>query len=494
MTIQNCKKKIKLDKSIRSLLCLFVVILTPLLLTACDQLNPSASVKTPPNIVIIFTDDMGYADINPFNVAELHTPNLDTMAAEGAVFTDFYVAQPVCSASRAALLTGSYSNRVGVQGAFFPNTGVGLALSEITMAEMLKTQGYSTGHFGKWHLGDNPKFMPNNQGFDSFFGIPFSNDMWPRHPLQERFNFSALQLYDNESVIEELHDQSDLTQRLTKRSVAFIKENKDNPFFLYLAHPQPHTPLFASAAFRGITGKGLYADVIAELDWSVGEILNTLKDEGLDDNTLVIFTSDNGPWLSFGNHAGSAEPFREGKNTTFEGGVREPFIIRWPEQIPAGYKSDTPLMSIDLFPTLARLAGAELPEQKIDGLNVWSILSGQSQDSPHEAYFFYFADNELQGVRYQDWKLVYPHSYEGVNPQTAGQDGVMGSYQPLSVESIALYNLDNDPGETIDVSADHPDVIATIELLADEMRADLGDSLQGLEGSGRRPVGVVGEG
>lgn len=184
----------------------------------------------------------------------------------------------------------------------------------------------------------------------------------------------------------------------------------------------------------------------------------------------------------------------EKENTTFEGGVREPFIIRWPEQIPAGYKSDTPLMSIDLFPTLARLAGAELPEQKIDGLNVWSILSGQSQDSPHEAYFFYFADNELQGVRYQDWKLVYPHSYEGVNPQTAGQDGVMGSYQPLSVESIALYNLDNDPGETIDVSADHPDVIATIELLADEMRADLGDSLQGLEGSGRRPVGVVGEG
>lgn len=249
MTIQNCKKKIKLDKSIRSLLCLFVVILTPLLLTACDQLNPSASVKTPPNIVIIFTDDMGYADINPFNVAELHTPNLDTMAAEGAVFTDFYVAQPVCSASRAALLTGSYSNRVGVQGAFFPNTGVGLALSEITMAEMLKTQGYSTGHFGKWHLGDNPKFMPNNQGFDSFFGIPFSNDMWPRHPLQERFNFSALQLYDNESVIEELHDQSDLTQRLTKRSVAFIKENKDNPFFLYLAHPQPHTPYLLQQLF-----------------------------------------------------------------------------------------------------------------------------------------------------------------------------------------------------------------------------------------------------
>ncbi|MDG2175781.1 MAG: sulfatase [Gammaproteobacteria bacterium] len=482
----------------RSTQYLLIVVFAFLLLVSYDQVNQSQLENSPedsnpPNFVIIFTDDLGYADINLFNVADLQTPNLDIMASEGAMFTDFYVAQPVCSASRAALMTGSYSNRVGVQGAFFPDTGLGLALSEITMAEMLKTQGYTTGHFGKWHLGDAPQFMPTNQGFDAFFGIPYSNDMWPGHPLQERFNFSALKLYENETAIEELDDQSDLTQLLTVRSVEFIKENKANPFFLYLAHPQPHTPLFASEAFRGITGKGLFADVIAELDWSVGEILNTLKEEGLDDNTLVIFTSDNGPWLSFGNHAGSAEPFREGKNTTFEGGVREPFIIRWPGEIPAGYVSDTPLMSIDLFPTLARLAGADLPVQKIDGLDVWSILNGQSQNNPHEAYFFYFADNELQGVRYQQWKLVYPHSYQGVNPQTAGQDGVMGTYQPLVLENIALYNLESDPGETTNVSADHPDVIATIELLAEEMRADLGDSLRGMEGPGRRPIGVVGQ-
>ena len=475
---------------------LLIIIFTTLFVSSCDQANQSELTEPPiktsrPNIVIIFTDDMGYADINPFNIADLQTPNLDRMAAEGARFTNFYVAQPVCSASRAALLTGSYSNRVGIQGALFPNTGVGLALAEVTLAEMLKVEGYATGHFGKWHLGDDPMFMPNRQGFDEFFGIPYSNDMWPLHPLQDRFNFDDLPLYENETVIESLVDQSDLTQRLTARSTDFIRKNKEAPFFLYLAQPQPHTPLFASEAFRGSTGKGLYADVIAELDWSVGEILDTLKEEGLDDNTLVIFTSDNGPWLSFGNHSGSADPLREGKNTTFEGGVREPFIIRWPGQIPAAYVSDTPLMSIDLFPTLARLAGADLPARKIDGVDAWSVLSGQSQDSPQEAYFFYFADNALQGVRYQQWKLVYPHTYQSMNGREGGMDGQMGSYEPLHVNEIELYDLEKDPGESINVATDFPEIISTIEALADEMRMDLGDSLQGIEGSGRRPAGSV---
>lgn len=472
------------------------VVFMTLCMVSCDRSSQSLSTasyaeKNQPNIIIIFTDDMGYADINSYNVADLHTPNLDRMATEGARFTNFYVAQPVCSASRAALLTGSYSNRVGIQGALFPDTGVGLALAEVTLAEILKDNGYTTAHFGKWHLGDDPVFMPNNQGFDEFFGIPYSNDMWPLHPMQDRFNFDDLPLYENGTVIETLDDQSDLTQRLTARSIDFIRENKNDPFFLYLAHPQPHTPLFASQAFRGSTGKGLYADVVAELDWSVGEILNTLKEEGLDNDTLVIFTSDNGPWLSFGNHAGSAEPLREGKNTTFEGGVREPFVIRWPGHIPAGYVSDTTFMSIDLFPTLARLTGADLPARKIDGVDAWSVLSGQSNDSPQEAYFFYFGENALQGVRYQQWKLIYPHSYQSMNGRAGGQDGEMGSYEQLQINQIQLYDLENDPGEIVDVAAEHPEVIATIEALANKMRAELGDSLRDVEGSERRPLGSI---
>jgi len=465
-----------------------------LLLLACSQPEQSLPTEatiasTKPNFIIIFTDDMGYTDINPFNIEDLHTPNLDRMAAEGARFTNFYVSQPVCSASRASLLTGSYSNRLGIQGALFPGDGQGLALSEVTLAEILKAEGYTTGHFGKWHLGSDPMFMPNNQGFDEYFGIPYSNDMWPQHPLQDRFNFDDLPLYENEVIIETLEDQSDLTQRLTRRSTEFIRKNKDAPFFLYLAHPQPHVPLFASAAFRGSTGMGLYADVIAELDWSVGQIVDTLTEEGLDEDTLVIFTSDNGPWLVFGNHAGSADPLREGKNTTFEGGVRVPFIARWPGRIPASYISETPFMSIDLFPTLARLAGADLPTRKIDGVDAWSVLSGQSQNSPQEAYFFYFADNELQGVRYNQWKLVYPHAYQSLNGRPGGQDGRMGTYETLQVEGIELYDLAKDPGENINVAAEYQDIIATIETLADDMRAELGDSLNNIEGSGRRSEG-----
>lgn len=447
--------------------------------------------QRPPNVVIIFTDDMGYADIDPFNEEDLQTPSLNRLAEEGAVFSSFYVAQPVCSASRAALLTGSYANRVGVEGALFPGTGVGLAPSETTLAELLQAEGYATGLFGKWHLGDAPRFMPNNQGFDTFFGIPYSNDMWPEHPLQERFNFSELMLYENENPVEALHDQSDLTRRLTERSIEFIRRNREQPFFLYLAHPQPHVPLFASDDFRGSTGEGLYADVTAELDWSVGEILDTLDSEGLADDTVVIFTSDNGPWLAFGNHAGSAEPFREGKNTVFEGGVRVPFVIRWPGHVPSGYSSDTPFMSIDLLPTIARLVGAELPERPIDGQDAWPVLSGQSQDSPQKAYFFYFGDNELQAVRYGPWKLHYPHSYPSLNGSPPGQDGAMGAYQQLEINDITLYNLEIDPAETVNIAAQHPEVVEEIEALAGAMRADLGDSLRDIEGIGRRPIGTI---
>lgn len=479
-----------------SLRIITICILGAVLLSSCKNNDVGEdipeSIDARPNVVIIFTDDQGYADINTLSAKALMTPNIDTMVKEGAIFTGFYVAQPVCSASRAALLTGAYPNRVGVHGAFMPESGKGLSLDEFTLAESLQQAGYATGHFGKWHLGDDPTFMPNNQGFDTFFGIAHSNDMWPHHPWQGSvFNFSDLVLFDNEEVVEVLDDQSNLTQNLTQRSIDFIKENKNRPFFLYLAHPQPHVPLFVSDAFKGKTGQGLYADVVAELDWSVGQILQTLKEQDLDERTLVIFTSDNGPWLAYGSHGGRAEPLREGKKTVFEGGVRVPFVIRWPTQIPAGLVSDTPFMSIDLFPTIAKLAGAPLPQSKIDGLDVWSIITGKSDDNPHQAYFFYFGENELQGVRYKNWKLYFPHTYSSLNGRRGGSNGLPVDYENLTIDSIELYDMSSDPAEQQNVADKHADIVRFIETLADEMRQDLGDSLQNIPGSGRRPIGTV---
>ncbi|NZA27737.1 sulfatase [Luteimonas sp. SJ-92] len=445
----------------------------------------------PPNIVIVFTDDQGYADLHNFGGHHLHTPRLDRMAAEGVRLTSFYVAQPVCSASRAALLTGSYPNRVGVSGAFMPHSGKGLNLSETTLADLLRQAGYATGHFGKWHLGDAPEFRPNRQGFDTFYGILHSNDMWPHHPQQGTlFDFDELQLFDNEQVARVLDDQSDLTRVLTERSVAFIEQHRARPFFLYLAHPQPHVPLHASEAFQGASGRGLYADVIGELDWSVGEILDALRRNDLDRDTLVVFTSDNGPWLAYGNHAGSTGPFDEGKGTTREGGVRVPFIARWPGHLPAGATIDTPMMSIDLLPTIARLAGVSLPPLPIDGRDAWPVLSAQTDRPVQPAYFFYYGDNELQGVRYGKWKLYFPHRFQSLNGRPGGQDGVPVAYGARVVESIELYDVERDPGERVDLAARHPEVVAEIQRHAAGVRKELGDSLTGMEGSGRRPIGT----
>jgi len=272
--------------------------------------------ETPPNVIIIFTDDQGYQDVGCYGSPDIQTPYLDKMAKEGLRLTDFYAAQAVCSASRAAMLTGCYPNRLGIHGALMPNSTKGLNLSETTIAEMLKDEGYRTAIFGKWHLGDHPDFMPNNHGFDEFYGIPYSNDMWPLHPQQGPiFNFPPLPLFENQTVVDTLTDQASLTTRLTEKSVEFIAKNKDNPFFLYLAHPQPHVPLYVSDKFKGKSSRGLYGDVIMEIDWSVGQILAALNAHNLSENTLVIFTSDNGPWLNYGEHAGSARPLREGKGT-----------------------------------------------------------------------------------------------------------------------------------------------------------------------------------
>src|SRR6266498_390770 len=355
--------------------------------------------RRPPNFVIIFADDLGYSDIGSFGAAGYKTPNLDRMAREGARLTDFYVAQAVCSASRAALLTGSYPNRVGIQGALNHRAEHGINDSEMTIAEILKTRGYATAIFGKWHLGHHPQFLPTRHGFDEYFGLPYSNDMWPNNPSAPKGFYPDLPLIENEKVALLAPDQTQLTTWYTERAVKFIEKAKDKPFFLYLPHSMPHVPLFVSEKFRGKPERGLYGDVIEEIDWSVGEVMKALKQNGIEQNTWVIFTSDNGPWLSDGNHAGSAGPLREGKGTCWEGGTREPCIMRWPGRIPAGTESKEMLMSLDLFPTIAKVIGAELPKHRIDGLDVWPIISGKgSAKNPHQAYWFYYEVNQLQAV------------------------------------------------------------------------------------------------
>jgi arylsulfatase A-like enzyme len=449
----------------------------------------------PPNIVIIFTDDQGYQDVGCFGSPDIQTPRLDKMAAEGVRFTQFYAAQPVCSASRAALLTGCYPDRLNIYGAFFPRAKSGLHPSETTIAEMLKPLGYATAIFGKWHLGDHPSLLPSQQGFDEYFGIPFSNDMWPHHPHNERHNFDPLPLFEGDSVIEYLDDQTELTTRITEYAVDFIQRKKDQPFLLYVPHPQPHVPLFVSSKYAGTAPeRGLYGDVIQEIDWSVGQILDALQANGLDDNTLVIFTSDNGPWLSYGNHSGSALPLREGKGTTWEGGVREPFIARWPGKIPAGRTVDYPAMSIDLFPTIGALTGATLPVVKIDGKNIWPLLSGKGEATPRpEGFGFYYHRNHLHGVMSEDgrWKLYLPHSYRSMNGRPGGQDGAEEPYEQLKVEEMELYDLQADISESTNVIADHPAVVEELLLLAENFRATLGDELTERKGSEQRPAAKV---
>src|SRR5688572_678232 len=327
---------------------------------ASTQAASAQDVKRPPNVVIVFADDLGYGDLGCYGARGYQTPHLDRMAAEGARFTDFYVAQAVCSASRAALLTGRYSNRVGILGALGPGAKNGIKDAELTLGEVFKSRGYATAAFGKWHLGDHDPYLPADNGFDEYFGLPYSNDMWPRHPENPR-GYPPLPLIDGKRKVAEMPDQRMLTTWYTERAVSFIDGIKDEPFFLYLPHSMPHVPLFVSAKHVGKTERGPFGDVIAEIDWSVGQVLDALKRNGLDDNTLVVFSSDNGPWLSYGDHAGSAGPLREGKGTTFEGGVRVPAIFRWPGRIPAGAVCREPAMTIDLLPTLANLIGAQLP-------------------------------------------------------------------------------------------------------------------------------------
>jgi arylsulfatase A-like enzyme len=462
-----------------------------LLYSAVSTTAPQPANSRPPNVVVIYADDMGYADIGPFSTRtgadRPVTPNLDRMAREGVRLTSFYVAQAVCSASRAALLTGSYSNRVGINGALNHTAAYGLNLDEVTIAEVLKPRGYATAMFGKWHLGHKAPFLPLHHGFDEYLGLPYSNDMWPRHPQRKNF-FPDLPLMEGDRVAKLDPDQSQLTTMYTERAVRFIERNRARPFFLYVAHSMPHVPLFVSSKYKDKTRQGLYGDVIAEIDWSVGRILEALQRAKLDADTLVIFTSDNGPWLSYGNHGGSQGPFREGKGTSFEGGVRVPFVARWPGHIPKGARSAEPAMTIDVLPTVARLAGAAVPQDRIvDGRDIWPLLAASGATSPHEALYFYWGQ-ELHAVRSGRWKLHLPHPYQSL--EAAGADGAPGKYVRKEIE-LSLFDLVADPGETTNVAAANPRVVEDLMRFVEKTREDLGDSLTKRTGKNVRPAGKM---
>jgi len=453
-----------------------------------------------PNVILIVTDDQGYSDVGVYGAKGFSTPNLDKLARQGVRFTDFHVAQAVCSASRAAILTGCYANRVGIEGAMEPWYKFGLSDRELTLPQMFKQQGYATGMVGKWHLGTPTEFLPTHRGFDEWFGLPYSNDQWPLHP-EKPCLFPPLPLYDGDKIVNPSlshRDMEQLTAQYTERAVRFIERHKARPFFLYLAHTMPHVPLAVSEKFRGTTKRGLYGDAIAEIDWSTGEIMETLKKHGLERDTLILFFSDNGPWLLYGNHGGSADPLREGKTTSWDGGTRVPFIARWPGRIPAGRVCKEMACAIDLLPTLARLIGAKLPDHKIDGKDIWPLLACEKgAKNPHEAYFFYgvpfgqWTGAELQAVRTSRWKLILPHTYRTLGGRKPGMDGWPGQYVKQPVLEPELYDMANDVGERHNVAARHRNVVEKLLALAEQCREELGDSQFNRKGKGVRPPGTV---
>lgn len=468
-----------LEFSVRWFLLLFICVI--------PSLTRAADAK--PNVIVIFTDDQGYGDVGCYGAKGYTTPHLDQMAAEGTRLTSFYVSQAVCSASRSSLLTGCYNVRVGILGALGPGSSVALNHEETTIAEMLKANGYTTGMAGKWHLGDHPDYLPTNHGFGEYYGLPYSNDMWPSHPTNKRF--PKLPLYEGNYVVDSdvtADDQTHLTTDYTNRALDFIDRNHDKPFFFYLAHSMPHVPLYVSEKYDGKTEQGAYGDVISEIDWSVGQVLAKLKEHRIDDNTLVIFTTDNGPWLSYGNHAGSAGPLREGKGTAWEGGVRVPCIVRWPGKVPAGRVSDELASTVDILPTLSAITGASLPERKLDGIDQSAFLLGKAEESAREE-FWYFYGKTLCAVRQGDWKLVFPHRYRSLVADP-GNEGLPAGYAQRNTE-LALYNLKTDIGETTDVKAKHPEIVEQLQKLGDQARSELGDSQKKVQGTQVRPAAKV---
>lgn len=468
--------------------------LLAMLTAACSR-----QVEGPPNFIVILTDDQGYADVGEYGAEGFATPNLDRLAREGIRFTSFYAVEAACSPSRAALLTGSYQMRVSIPHVLFPRARRGLNPDEITIAELLQSAGYATAAVGKWHLGDHPRFLPTNHGFDTYFGIPYSNDMSPNPANNPReganTQYPPLPLVRDTTIVEREPDQRQLVPRYTEAVVSFIEEHADEPFFVYLAHSFPHVPLWASERFAGTTEQGLYGDVISEIDWSVGEIRKTLERLNLDERTVIAFTSDNGPWLIFGNHGGSAGPFREGKATAFEGGHRVPGIVWWPSEIPGGGVSDELVTAMDFLPTFAGLAGVALPTDRVfDGHDIWPLLAGRSGAvSPYSEFFFYRA-GQLHAVRSGKWKLHVPHGYGSVEIEGAviADDGAVGRYARGEI-GLALYDLESDLGERRNVAEEFPEVVERLVGLIEEARRELGDAITESEGVGVRPPGTVEE-
>jgi arylsulfatase A len=468
----------------RNILLAFVVVLSAPL----TALHAAEAPK--PNLVIINIDDLGYGDIGPFGSMLNRTPNLDRMATEGRRLTTFYGA-PVCSPSRAALMTGCYPKRaLPIPHVLFPGNDIGLAPSETTVAEVLKSAGYVTGIVGKWHLGDQPEFLPTRQGFDEWFGLPYSNDMGPAAdgvksnfgdplPAAPKNPQPPLPWMRGETVVQRVFasDQTQLVARYTEEALRFIRAHQDERFFLYLAHNAVHFPLYPGERFRGKSANGLYGDWVEEMDWSVGEVLNVLRTQGLARKTLVVFTSDNG-----GTPRAVNRPLRGNKGSTWEGGVRVPTIAWWPGRIPAGTSSDAICGMLDILPTFAALAGAAVPgDRKIDGADIRSVLLGEAGTrGPHEV-FYYYRGLQLEAVRDREWKLVLPAATANAAGKAKGKNAAAGA-------STRLFNLRTDVGELTDVAAQHPEIVARLEKLAAQMKDDLG---AGGLGPGCRPLGKV---
>lgn len=447
------------------------------LLVLFANLAPAAEVPAKPNIVLILMDDLGYGDVTPFNPeCKNRTPNLERMAKEGMKLNSFY-ACPVCTPSRAQFLTGCYAKRVSLPNVIFPAEKIGLSTQEATVAGLLKKQGYATMAIGKWHVGDQPEFLPTKHGFDNYFGIPYSNDMGGEWDGSEAAGQGRrkppLPLVRDDKVVETLKpvDQDRLTERYTDEAEKFIRDHKAGPFFLYLAHTAVHVPIHPGDKFRNKSSNGMYGDWVEESDASVGRVLETLRQLKIDEKTLVIFTSDNGPWLTQGKNGGVAGPLRGGKGGTYEGGMREPTIAWWPGQIAPGSKCDAVAANIDLLPTFVKLAGGSLPERKIDGADIAPLLLGRSKESPREAHY-YFHGNRLEAVRSGPWKLA-------VAPQNENTGKKKPAEKPTEPFQPKLYNLDADIGETTDVAAKHPDVVKRLQALVAKMDADLGVTKQG---------------
>lgn len=437
-------------------------------LFSCSTSNQKSNSVSKPNVVIIFLDDSGYGDFSPFGQQKIETPNVQKLADEGIMFRNFYVPQAICSASRSALMSGCYPGHTKVFGAHGPNAK-GLDPKFETMGEVFQKAGYKTAIFGKWHCGDQPETRPQNRGFDESCGLMYSNDMWKHHPENpEYWGKYPLQFWENGKVIIEDVDSSDqkyLTKWYTEHAVDFINRHKNEPFLLYVPHSMLHVPLFVSDDFEGISGVGLYGDVSMEIDWSVGQINDAIKKNGLEKNTIVIFSSDNGPWISYGNHAGTT-PFREAKGTSFDGGTRSATIIKFPEKLKGGISSERAMMTIDLLPTLSSLAGIKLDESKIDGKNVWDLISGkEGAKNPHEYYAFSTGKNfEAVMSGNGKWKLHLPHNYRTMT-EIKGHDGIPGKYKQAHIE-LSLFDMENDPFETTNVIDKYPEVAKQLEEFA----------------------------